>query len=447
MQSRVRSVVWAAAWSLVGALMVSIVPAIAQTGTAQPAAEPMPEGAPALTRAVDLYMLVSIRKPVTPEQLQTTLLRGQSLAKCSWESLDLRPISSAAYRELESIIRAVEVADHDRQEDEPASVRLRQVPSRDAVWEFALTTPGALLKELKVKYQNSAGEPSEEKYEPAKFDDLKSPLESTRPGRYALRLPSGLQPVSYSMVIGNLKGDSLPGVTDQKWPSDEQFYLVVMRGFEGSRQTLFEKVRRKKNPEVANPIDVEFGRELQFSFGSIGGILPPPGPALTRTMFTAQVPWLGEERAARRVWVLFPLTKENQREHLEKFAKNKTSELPKAIRDSRPSLATEKEPLVLSPDSKPQWIELTPQSDGKYFSRDISISNFDDVAKAFPEVWWITSWEFDDGMNPPEAILAEDADKRPAAVISQPVPLWQSRVQALLSQPQPKTPATSPEPK
>jgi hypothetical protein len=142
-------------------------------------------------------------------------------------------------------------------------------------------------------------------------------------------------------------------------------------------------------------------------------------------------------RKVKRVWMRFPLTKEEASMALGAFRKFSTVQLAQEIRKDAVKAETDpkvdpkvdpKAPMkghVLNATDKARWFELAGNADATQFSTRVTLQDVKALRGRFPQAYRLLVYEFDDGKGPPEAILVTERPKGSrVAVILQKIEAW-----------------------
>lgn len=397
-------------------------------GCAALAQEPRRPGAPPAPGKT-LYLVLRTGPEETEKGVLATLKQGveKSGAKTAGEPT-IRLVSPAFYEEFQALV--------DRAGPPAAAadgaVSIRQLPSRDAVFEIKLER-AQLLKQLRVEYK----EGGVKKYTPEAAGG-KSPLVLTVPGRYAFTPPADATPVSCE---GDVAEVGKPDTTfKQDWPRGDKFFVVTIRNFVGEQKKLFEVIQDKA--QVANPLDnVALEGNLEFAFATLNSSAPLPGDdeldAESNLKLTVEtVP----RRSPKRVWVYFPLDEAGLKAARDSYRKFGSVELPAEVRKDRVPAG---EAATIDPQTAAKWYELpaepTPAgTDPARFTRKVKLDDVAGLAEKYPQLWMLVVWEFDTGT--PEAIQVKHPKDDRVYVLERERPGWQKIVQKASKPPAPPKP-------
>jgi len=366
---------------------------------AQPPAPPAPPKAddPMIGRLgrageTTLFMMVRTGPHLTPESLKGTLQDGLAASRCTIDGAPMiRGVNPAVFEEIESLTS--QAADATAGTPVKFTSGIRRMASRDLLWEFRLTSPSQVLKQLNVKYKSTEGKEYTKEYVPGGPAD-ESPLSLVAPGVYALK-PEVDTPVSYDAEVIAL-GQATQKL-DGKWPTSDRHYVITLKNFKGDKDYLFHVLQDAT--KVANPLDsIRLGSDLVFVFANLessGADEDDDVIAGNNLILGAPGPRSGQARCG---YVLFPLNEASMKENLEKYRKIKDSgELIAKVREQATlyDQATE-----IGPETPAKWIELPRLPNGRY-RREVPLKEFKGLLEKFPNAYGLVVWEFqnDAGMK------------------------------------------------
>lgn len=333
-----------------------------------------------------LFMMVRCGPHLTPESLKGTLQDGIAAGRCTIDGAPLiRAVNPAVFDEIESLTS--QAADATTGAPVKFTSGIRRMASRDLLWEFRLTSPSQILKQLNVKYKSTEGKETTKTYTPAGPSD-DGPLTLVAPGVYALK-PEADTPVSYDAEVVSLGAPAQK--LEGKWPTSDRHYVITLRNFKGDKDYLFHVLQDPS--KVANPLDsVRLGSDLVFVFANLessGADEDDDVIAGNNLILGAPGPRSGQ---ARRGFILFPLDEKAMKENLAKFRLIKdSSELITKVRES----ATFADAAVeIGPDTPVKWIELPRLPTGRY-RREVPLKDFPGLLQKYPEAYGIVVWEFE----------------------------------------------------
>jgi hypothetical protein len=374
-----------------------------------------------------VYLVLRTGSKETEKGILSTLKEGiqKSGARISGEPT-IKAVSSAFLEEFESLVDRASTGPVVAAKD-GASIRL--LPSRETVFEVKLA-PTQILKQMTVNYEKAG----EKQYAPS-APGPKSALVLTVPGRYAFTPEPNDTPTSYLCDIAELGNPDSQIKGD--WPKTDKCFVVTMKNFQGDRKALFDTIQNPKL--VANPLkNVRLGSDLVFAFASLNSDAAKRqrGRIGADSQLTITIETL-PERSPKRVWVYFPLNDKQMAEALKNFRKFEGVELSTEIRKAQAGPDAK-----VGPTDTPKWFELPPRPtpegvEPSEFIRKIKLENMPELAKAYPRVWMLVVWEFDN-LGSRSAIKVEDAKGVPVFVLEQELEEWQKELQ--------NAPATNVEP-
>lgn len=291
----------------------------------------------------------------------------------------------------------------------------RQIPARDTVWELKLPKAKQVLKELTVeykkagtvKYTTASNKPDEKRDETKEFGLI-------LPGSYSIPMLADDEPESYSGTVRELDPETNmvkeTEIKKTKFPEIDRFFSITIRGFRGNQQRLFDVMQDSRF--VPNPVkNLEPVKNYTFAFANLSSDLPIGGRILEGQEYLARVPSV-TGRNAKRVWIMFPLTKEEADAKAKELNKLSGADLSKLIRTTGDTV-TAKDNELVNADSKPRFFELPDMSNGNQtlFGRNIKLEDFRGLAKKYPAVHRLVLWEFDNGDTQSSIEVADNNGK------------------------------------
>jgi hypothetical protein len=370
-----------ARWTAAGGVIVVAVLA----GTARPQDAP---------RQSTLCILVQVKnQDVSAKEIEETLAKGIKELKFKQSQIRASRLRPETLDELQRLMSSLEPP---RGGGTGPLIR-QKGGDRLVEWEFNLNVdePGVVLTQLELKAHK--GDKEEKKVidltTTTKPDD--PVVRTALPGTYVVRLPAGFTPVSYVAHYQTARARQGKSVEGQ-WPAVQQCFLVTVKDFEGDYKELLDFVRRVpgREPKVANPFDdYEKGQDIAMVFATVGFKLTPPGSIFDENRWVPVVQGI-ENTDSHRVWMLFPLKRDEVDKKLEEYRKLSPKELSDKIREEKPRWA--KDEVQIAIDDKnlvPAWVEL-PRVGEKRFSREFRIKDVRALQKALPEAYRLIVYEF-----------------------------------------------------
>jgi hypothetical protein len=340
-----------------------------------------------------LFLLVRTGPSLSEKIIRDTLTLGLKTARCQYDGLEVQPLNPVLFEELERLIG-------EGAPPPPAAaegISVRQLLARGSYWEIRLPKPTQQLRGLAIEYRKAGSK----KYTLNAGDEAER-YALIMPGSYAVQLLAGDEPVRCWVEVAELGGKPQP--QELAWPQSDRFFAIVIRRFQGSQKALFEVIQDKE--QLANPLEnVKPLRNFSFVFASLdsrAGKLG--GPLLEGNVYLPQVAGI-EGRSPRRVWMLFPLTRDEAASALKEYRQHGSGELAEAIRKGGKMISDEQADVAVDAASGPRWFELVDRGDGKAFSRKIPLKDFRKLQEKYPSVWRLLVWEFDKGT--PQAIAVQ----------------------------------------
>lgn len=376
------------------------------------AVQPERKTPPRTPRAADstLFLMVRAGSELNDDLLRETLELGLEKADCQYEKpIDVQSIPASVFEELAKLIGQGGLATPPAAASE--DINVRQLPTRGSTWEFRLSKPTQMLQELTIRYRKGG----EQKYT-AKASEENKRLTLIVPGSYAVQLLPNDDPISYEAKLAEL--GQKPQVLKKKWIPIDRFFAITIRKFQGEQDKLFSVLQDKE--KIANPLkNIEPIQNFTFAFANLKAGAGKLGERIMEgNVYLPQVPGV-EERNPKRVWIYFPLTKEEAIKARDEYRKKGTVSLPKAIRDSGKTVTADNKDMVVDAKSVPRWFELLDRGDGRGFTRQIPLADFRQLQVKYPQVWRLVVWEFDSGDTPQAIRVQHPADKELVYVLEE----------------------------
>lgn len=230
--------------------------------------------------------------------------------------------------------------------------------------------PFLKLEGIKVRYVDKGDKgPAKEETFPAKGkEDKDARLRFFAPGWWIFQTEPSWEPKEYQLVVAN-QPEAQPF---QPWPLPDQYYAIRLKNFRGDIRTYFETLTDPEKVGTALK-DVRVPKATSLLLANFARLIPVGGGIWDGNRFTVLVSRLPGSHPAR-VWMLFPLTKEQMEEAVKDLKdRDLTSyELAEAIGERKhgydryPTVRyphpeyTLKEATKLAPGTKPQWYEVPP---------------------------------------------------------------------------------------
>lgn len=348
-----------------------------------------------------LYLVLRTGPDVTKDEILSNLRTGMSKTGVRIEGdPNIRSINPGFAEELMALTEGATGA---AVEDPKEGVAIRMLPSvaRNA---YELRIPARqTLKSLKVTYEKA--KPKE--YAPSD-PGATSGLVMIVPGRYAF-YPDSPEPEDYPVSYeGTVSAFGKPDAEIKgDWVKGDKYYMVTMREFQGDRDALFRAIQDKRI--VADPFKgVELKNDLIFAFARLraGDVRARPSVVDKDNNIDIRIESL-EDRAPARVWIYFPLDEKSMIEARDTLRKKSGVDLSAEIRKN--AVPATQASLVNSKDG-PKWYELPPRPTPEgilpsEFERKIKLDDLGGLVDKYPKAYKLVVWEFDDKVNPPQAIL------------------------------------------
>ncbi len=293
------------------------------------------------------------------------------------------------------------------------NIEVRQLPSAIPAWEFDLLgdTPQE-LDQLEITY---ADDPKPVTLKPTKKRD--DPLTLTQFGSYVLKPPPGKQPVKFTASVNEFddKGKVRPGkAVSGEWPKGDNFYLIRLNGFRGDRNRFAEAIKNRAATGGTALETFDLKTNVTLAIGEADATDDEQEEeAIEGNKLYVSIPQL-RRTPCKRAYMLFPLKNpEEVQAQLEKLNQQGPNGLIEFIRKANP--VPPGEPVVITPNSKPFWVELPlvrplpelvgderrlqPGSFGRILylasEKEAKQEDFRSLLKAFPSTYRIIVYEFE----------------------------------------------------
>jgi hypothetical protein len=332
---------------------------------------------------------------LTDDLLRETLELGLEKANCRFEKpVEIQAIAPTVFEELARLIG------HGGMVGPPAvgeGLELRQLPTRGSTWEFRLPKASQMLRELTIEYRKAGAR----KYT-ARAAEEADRLTLIVPGSYAVQLLANDDPVRYVAQV--VEVGEKPQEVKKDWPQSDRFFALTIRKFQGDQKVLFETLQDKR--QLGNPLkNIEPVRNITFAFANLNSKAGKiGGPLMEGNVYLPQVPGI-EEREPKRVWMYFPLTRDEAMKARDRYREFGTKSLPEHLRKEGKTVAYD-DSATIDAGSEPRWFELLDRADGRGFTRQVPMKDFRQLAAKYRQgVWRLVVWEFDKG--DPQAIAVQ----------------------------------------
>lgn len=364
-----------------------------------------------------LYIMVRAGAHLSAEQLKNTLTQGLNISQATIAGKpEIRQVSPFIFDELEALTsrtaKAVEGANAEH------SV-IRRLPLRDqGMWAFHLQSQSHVLKKLTITYRN-AGKKEYVPVGPQEKGDVKLIV----PGSYAVKLEANDDPVAYEAEVIEIDGN--PQRLEGKWPALDRCYVVTMHNFRGDQNRLFTIIQDPR--QVANPLDsVRLGSDLVFVFANMdSNAASVEGDHFSGNSLIVNVPGALNRNTAR-VWMLFPLTKQQAEDKLKELRAIKDElKISQVVRENAIHSGTEH---VVGPETPARWLELPEHVTGRGFRRVIPLRDFKGLLEKYPAAYRLLVWEFDNGVTRAAIQVVHPDSKERGYVVDQILKEWPNAI-------------------
>ena len=384
-------------------IVTSALQAQTRDGQDQPVPQKDPEAKIVPQARETLFVLVKTDGKKLPQDLKKDFELAVQAANATTSGIgNPKPIPPLFYYQLDSVIRNADIELNPKNTN-PGGMEFRRMPVVEPKWEFKLPNPGEqLLKTMVVKYTRAG----QVKYVAKSSNpDKEKQFELIERGRYGIaQIPDDV-PESFKATLIQL-GSKEEIVVEGNWPETVALYMVAIRDFVGDKALMYNQLKDSKViPDPAKDIQQE---NFTFSFLNMTNVAPTDIPVVANGKYIATV-GKSPEISPKRVWILFPLTKQ-QAEEQEKLLNDPKIEREAVAKTIRAQgVVPVGEDAVADLDSqKPKWIELGEQGLGLPFRRDIDLGNdLGKFMKNYPEVYSLVVREFDNGLGTIAAIKVD----------------------------------------
>ncbi len=328
---------------------------------------------------------------------------GESLSK---GDLQVRPVAPAFYEAVASYIGggapvSVESA---------AGVYVTPLMSLRPTWSINFGDDVAkqrMIRKLSVKLKDQPS-PIDLKPGDRQNDTFLSTIQIGR--EYVLGLPDKSEPESYSIDYVSPQGGEILTEKDLPWPKpSDAYFLVTLKNYPGELDQLFAAMKEPApgmEAKVANPFkDIRRDLDVRMFLGSINTTLPEPPVTVVGNKLTMRQSQL-QGRTAKRIWVLFPVTRTGLKDELEKL-KGRSEDISSYIRSNAVPANSD---ASVSGNSKPMWYELPANAAKSSFERTLTLQDWKSLQNNYPEANQIVVWEFESGGSA-KPILVQDGGR------------------------------------
>jgi hypothetical protein len=331
------------------------------------------------------------------------------------------------------------------------TIEVRQLPAATPTWEFNLlgATPQQLSK-LEVTYTDAPDKPVA--LTPTRKKD--DPLTLTQFGSYVLKPVEGKQPLNYKASVREIGGTE-DKVLSGDWPQGDNFFLIRLKGFKGNREVLADAIKDPKKTGGTALEAFNIKTDVTLAVGEAGAADDEPEDDLIDgNKLWVSVPQL-RRNSANRVWMRFPLDDTQMDTELAELNALSANKLSDHIRKIGPRMAGQ--PVVITPDSKPMWIEVPliaretpdqPKLKGGTFGRMLNLNSADSAAvtpasyekllATFPKANRIVVYEFEnaaDGIRNAIPYKRASTQKERKVANGSPMAIWGVQLARLAGKP------------
>jgi len=356
---------------------------------------PIPSRAPSGQKLIMVVRVSDESKPITARRLQEIMEEGLEKSECRCEGKpQVSTISPTFFREFQQVLQTAEGPPVAGQN---GNIRITPLFSQadekyPYSYDVTLSEKGAILSKITVAYDEK-GEKSEV-LTPANSDRVMAiGVDASKLPVYRILLPN--KPWNYELTQEKL--DSAEPVNfKEKWPVQDIHYAVAFQSFTGDFENLRRVLLNQGIEKMADPLtDIASVSDTRFVLGVIGGkISDPTSLELNQLLDIAEqeVPNHGVEK----IFVKLPLTAEEVRAELEKYAEISNKEAIQKLRDEAPAAPAigpaRTERPTLQADAPAAWYELERMALGQPFRGQLSLGNPQNVAaltKRFPAMYMV----------------------------------------------------------
>ena len=352
----------------------------------------------------DLFLVVEAPANRTDAEVIDTFNLGiQNTSGCSAGGVTAGEISESGYQAIAKFAAAIPAQEVSGGED---SIEPSQTES-SLNWKLHFRDPDVRLESIDLTYKD--GDKTETKTFPAApKSDASAKLVFFSPGYYVLKVEQGWTPQRYKLHFKPGEDGKAIDPAERKWPNLSRHFLIRIYKFSGDLDEVLKTMRVAE--KVGNVLEIEKrGDPMTFLLATSKAGVIERGDIWNKNKFIVE---LAKPRAssASRVWMLFPITRDDMKTVRETLLDKKRTakELAKAITDGSTGypICPATEEAILTPKMKPTWFEIVapPAADGAKSSAGVvtftRAFTVEDVAgwkrdSKAGQLWRVVAWQFD----------------------------------------------------
>ena len=294
----------------------------------------------------------------TVKQLQQDFeLAFRLTAECKCDEVKVERIDFSGYKVLERFFGGP---------DRPSIISeyvevVERSTAQSEYWNVYLRDPFQDIASLTLTYRVNE-EVKAEKFDVGEKGDETARLRYHSPGYCIFRTEPNWEPEGYVLVTEARDGTKKEHPA-RKWPVTDKYFAITLRGFQGDPKALFDVLRDPKQVGTALK-DVLEVRPTSVVLANFVRDFAVGGDSWNKNEFTVRFTPPGGETYADRIWMLFPLSKDelaSARERLLGMPLTK-QDFAQWIRKGsglyKPFFADQD--AVLRPETKAMWYEIPP---------------------------------------------------------------------------------------
>ncbi len=243
------------------------------------------------------------------------------------------------------------------------------------------------------------------------------------------------RPVEFVVESEDGQGKARPPLT-RKGTQGKTYWKITVRDFTGDQKQLFDVL--STHPKIATPIVSKALSERKLALGSlvlldIWGDVAIIGNTVHFTFYRPP------GTAPTRVWMKFPIEKDQVSAELDRYQQFGEFGLPKEIMKESPTLANEMTKLAPpTTTGSARWYEIPASKDAVSFRREFELDQIGAwQARGDKPISYLVVWQLDDGFDPNTRtfkdaqaylIVADPVTKLKVAVKSEEAAGWPTKI-------------------
>lgn len=361
-------------------------PATVAPATVAPATGAPATGAPAANKTQRLILVVEAPGDKSTEDVREMFQRAvRNTADTTYSSVRVQPITKLVHDSIKRFTEAnagPEVVYAGTGEVQQLTAELPDGADKQpsaSRWEVRVE-PFTSVSRVKLNYgEAEAGKdpPMAVEYVAKPRSEAKAEFRFYAPGIYILTLPRADLPTSYQLETQAETAKEPNWGPKRPWPQTGRFYFVQMEDFSGDQSRLFATL---KDAKIMGNAAQTVSEPKAVSITSINYTIQPvvEGGSIDATHYQI-IEAKPEAIYPRRVWLYFPLTKEQQQKQLEEWnLAARTVDGRKAMLDKIKAEAVKADSVAKVPvDGAAKWYELPQRSTSDSAAPPIPVRNGD----------------------------------------------------------------------